>query len=224
STAGGGRLVLGYDGVDAWQFDTSLPNAQPVDMPAEVALGFIRDATIAGHLVYPLLEGKQLKFLGAGKVGGESCYMIEQILPDGQRIVSALGVRDFAEHRQKTVNPANGLEEQTTFSDFREVAGVRFPFASVVESNGEIVHRVEMKTIRVNVGLAHWVFQKPSETILPKHEKESSYAGLKLFKPSGKKVPVEQDPGFGVEEETAFPDLKQSELDSILDDIGNPDE
>lgn len=220
---GAARIVMAFDGEDAWQLNTSLPDSAPTGMPEKEARNFIRDATIGGHLLYSGIRGKRINNLGVLQLDNFPCYMIEQILPNGQRILSALRVGDLAERQQTTFNAVSGMEEKTTFSEFREIEGVRFPFASVMESGGEVVHRVEMLDIQVNVGTMPWMFQRPSGAYIPGEAPLEIEINPDLFKQA---TPDVAPPGesFGLEPkgQTAFPDLKESEVKSILDDIGKP--
>ncbi|HKK17813.1 MAG TPA: hypothetical protein VJ952_03945 [Opitutales bacterium] len=172
---GRGRLVFGYDGGEAWQSNSiASDNPRPMLMPPGEAKNFIRDAPIGGHLLDPLKEGKELKISGIVEVDGKNCYEIETTLPDGQRIRSAIDIVEYAERRQITTNQVNAKDESNIYRDFRVIEGVRFPFTSVMRSNGEEVHRVEMLKIRVNPGLTKSIFQRSSEVVSPQSETESA--------------------------------------------------
>lgn len=229
-TGGGSRIVMAYDGKDAWQIKTAAAGAEPTDMPEKEARNFIRDATIGGHLLCPLLEGKRIELIGVERIGDVACYKIEITLADGERITSYLDTSNYTERRQTTRNALNGLEEHTTFSDFRKVDGVRFPFASKMESAGERIHRVEMLKIQIDQGVMPWMFQRPSGGYIPREapkevdvdlfdqepEPTPSGSGFGLQEPEGTAFPALEEDG------TAFPALEKDEIRSILDDIGKP--
>jgi len=219
-TGGGARIVMAYDGEDAWQVNTAVAGAEPSGMPEKEARNFIRDATIGGHLLYPLLKGKSIELVGVEQIGDHSCYKIEVTLPDGERVISYLDTSDYAERRQTTRNALNGLEEHNTFSDFRKIDGVRFPFASSMNSGGKEVHRVEMLKIQINQGVMPWMFQRPSAGYIPGEAPEE--VNVDLFDQA--QEPAPPGSGFGLQEPggTAFPELEEDELHSILDDIGKP--
>lgn len=160
----GERVIMAYDGKEAWQLNTAVSDGGPTPMPEAEAQNFIRDAPIGGHLLDPLAEGKEIEFLGIVKVDGRDCFELEVTLPDGQRIRSAIDIIEHAERRQITTNNVNGEEEQNFYSDFRVIGGVRFPFTSTMKSNGEEKHRVEMRDIRINAGLIEAMFQPSSES------------------------------------------------------------
>ena len=175
---GGGRIVMAHDGQDAWQLNTvnTRNNAAPQEesgiihhssaipsaMPGDEALNFIRDASTGGHLLYPLLEGKQLQLLGTTTVDGERCYELKITLPDGQIVRSMLDMKDYSERRQVVINNVNGDEEVTTHSDFRQIDGIRVPFSSTLTIDGEQVHQVRLYSVETNVGVMPWMFSRPS--------------------------------------------------------------
>ena len=160
----GTRIVMGYDGEAAWQLNLDPEHRQPVAMPAAEAQNFIRDAPFGGHLLDPLLAGKKIEQGGIIQVDGRNCYELLVTMPDGERIRYAIDIIDYVERQQVTLNHVNGLEERNIYSDFREIDGMRFPFASRMESAGKEMHRVEMLEIRMNAGLIQSMFQPTSET------------------------------------------------------------
>jgi hypothetical protein len=169
---------MAYDGTEAWQLNTMQGSgdhpdrhqpgsdwnaSQPVaTMPGDEALNFIRDASTGGHLLYPLLEGKQLQILGTTTVDGERCYELKITLPDGQIVRSMLDMKDYSERRQVVINNVNGDEEVTTHSDFRQIDGIRVPFSSTLTIDGEQVHQVRLYSVETNVGVMPWMFSRPS--------------------------------------------------------------
>lgn len=163
----GGRIVMAYDGQDAWQFNTLQPDAQPTDLDPLEALNFIRDATTGGHLLYPLIPDKQIELVGAASLNGRRHYELLVTLPDGEPIRSLLDMTTYAEAQQTTVNHVNGQTEVTTHSDFREIDGVRFPFVSTLTVEGEQMHQSRIDRVQVNLGVMPWMFSRSSGAALP---------------------------------------------------------
>lgn len=206
---GDARMVMAYDGEDAWTINTALPGAQPSAMPKEEARDFIRDATASGHLLYPIMIGKQIDMLGMADVEERTCYKLVVTLPSGDRMVSYLDTSNFAERKQTVTNSLTGAKEHTTFSDFRRIEGVRFPFASIKEVEGEWVHRVEIKRIQLNLGIMPWMFQRPSGAYIPGESEMDDSILTEELPP----IPEAQDWGG-----SAFPDRLPKE-DSALENL-----
>lgn len=222
STENGALVVLAYDGEDAWQLNTAQADPVPIDMDAAEAQNFIRDASMGGHLLYPGEKGKKLQILGTADIDGSACYLIEQILPSGQRVVSAIDVVSMDEKRQTTVNAVNGLEEENHFSDFRTLEQVRFPFASIMRSNGEVVHRVEMLEIRLNLGLMPWMFKRPSGAFFPDDSEGSAFPNDEFFERLKSTTPLKDSFGPETPNPGLFQNIEVDEVKSILEDIGKP--
>lgn len=159
------RFVMGYDGDEAWQLNPADADSGVTAMPEKEARNFIRDATIGGHLLNPLMEGKQIEVGDVIEVNGRNCFELKVTLPDGQRIRSAIDFVEYAERQQITVNQVNGREERNIYSDFRYIDGVRFPFTYTMISDGKEVHRIEMSEIRINAGLIKSMFEPPRESV-----------------------------------------------------------
>lgn len=170
----GERIVMSYDGEQTWQSNFGSSNRSPSPMPEAEAKNFIRDASISGHLLDPLAEGKRIEFKGIIDVEERKCFEIEVTLPDGQRILSAIDILEYAERQQITINNVNGEEERFRYDDFRTINGVRFPFSSTLESGGKVLHRVEMLEIRLNAGLIRSMFQPSSEMHSIQNEEQDS--------------------------------------------------
>lgn len=164
----GGRLTFGYDGMEAWQQNTLQSSSEAVLMPEAEALNFIRDSAMGGHLLYPQLKGKQFEFVGTTSIEGDRVYELKTTLPDGQVIRSFFDMTSFAELYQITVNNVNGLEELNVQADFRKVEGLRIPFSTTLNVNGEQVHQLRTNELQVNTGVMPWVFSRSDSSNLPK--------------------------------------------------------
>lgn len=163
----GGRIVMAYDGADAWQLNTLQPGAEATDMPPMDALNFIRDATTGGHLLYPRVVGKEIELVGTVNFDGKRHYEVLVTLPYGQALRSLLDMTTFYEVRQTTINNVTGDREVSSNSDFRDVEGIRIPFASVLTANGREIHRSRIERVQTNLGVMPWMFSRSSGASLP---------------------------------------------------------
>ncbi|CAA6679978.1 MULTISPECIES: hypothetical protein [unclassified Lentimonas] len=230
--AGRERIVMSYDGADAWQLNT-MESTEPVVMPPLEALNFIRDAPTAGHLLYSGIPGKQIKLLGTRVIDGYDCYDLEVTLPGGQQIVYAIDRADFVERQQIVVNAVSGAREVTTHGELSVIQGVSVPMVSTMETDSEFTHEVRMRSVEVNTGVMPWMFSRPSGLYLPGRLPEGAIgadelpAALTGSVSSDVAVAVPSADSFGLDRpgsafnETRFPDLDAATKQSILDDIGD---
>ena len=231
--AGRERIVMSYDGTDAWQLNT-MESTDPVSMPPLEALNFIRDAPTAGHLLYAALPGKKVELLGERMVGGYECYDLQVTLPDGQQVRYAIDRTDFVERQQIVVNAVSGALEVTTHGELQVVKGVSVPMMSTMETDGAFTHEVRMRSVEVNVGTMPWMFSRPAGLYIPGRlpegvadtdpQLDADLAGRVQLNAG---VALPQVESFGLDEpesafgETRFPDLDAQTKQSILDDIGD---
>ena len=230
----GVRVVMSYDGADAWQLNTA-ESTGPSAMPPLEALNFIRDAPTAGHLLYPALPGKQVELIGTRAVDGHVCYDLRVILPDGQQVTYAIDRLSFVERQQITVNAVSGATEVTTHGRSERVEGVMIPLESTMTIDGEFVHSVEMRSVEANCGVMPWMFGRPSGAYVPSYvpaggegADQALGLGLEGDAPlsSGQSLPAFESFGLkeapvGAFEPSRFPDLDAESKQSILDDIGD---
>jgi hypothetical protein len=228
------RIVMSYDGADAWQLNTA-ESAEPSAMPSLEALNFIRDASTGGHLLYPTLPGKQIELLGRRQVDGRDCYDLQVTLPNGQQVIYAIDILDFVERQQIVINVVSGAIEVTTHDRSERVAGIIVPMQSSMTIDGERVHSVQMRSVEVNQGLMPWMFARPSGAYIPGAgpaggEEADQAQGLGLAGDasliSEGALPASGFFGFkeapvGAFEPSRFPDLDAETKQSILDDIGD---
>jgi hypothetical protein len=228
--AGGVRVVMAYDGVDAWQLNTAA-SAQPVAMPPVEALNFIRDAATGGHLLYPTQPEKRIELLGTRRVGEETCYDLRVTLMNGQQVTYAINMQSYAERQQIVVNAGSGDTEVTTHARTAEVDGLLIPTESTMTVDGEFAHEVRLRSVEVNLGLMPWMFSRPSGAYIPgsmpppapELEGEGIWQGLQ----SDSEALGAEPESFGLEPgpfespgATRFPGLDAETKESILDDIG----
>ena len=228
----GMRIVMSYDGADAWQLNTA-ESSEPSAMPPLEALNFIRDAPVAGHLHYPTLPGKQIELLGRRSVNDHACYDLQVTLPDGQQVTYAIDRTDFVERQQIVLNPVSGATEVTTHGRIEQIEGVMIPMESTMTIDGEHIHSVQMHSVEVNQGLMPWMFARPSGAYVPGlgpadvvELDPARDLGVSSDTSPNSRGSLPASETFGLEEAPAsafapsrFPDLDAETKQSILDDI-----
>jgi len=100
--------------------------------------------------------GITTELTGAGDVNGKKVWKVKMTMPSGTSSTDAydqdtgLKVQSVTQQGQMTVT--------TTYSDYREVEGVLYPFKSV-QSLGSQVVEIETKSIEINTGIDDSVFE-----------------------------------------------------------------
>ena len=225
----GGRLVMAYDGSDAWQLNT-MESREPAPMPPIEALNFIRDAPMAGHLLYPNVPGKRIELLQRQFVDGHACQFLRVTLLSGLQVSYLIDLMDFVERQQVTVNSVSGATEVTTHGRISKIAGVAIPMESKTTVDGELLHKVQIQRVEANLGIMPWMFARPSGAYVPGKlpdglaelsEDLSMEKSLDLESKRGAlAIRVGDDLAPGFFDATRFPDLDEAAKQSILENIG----
>lgn len=155
------RVIMSYDGEDAWQLDTGAADPRPASMSEKEALNFIRNAATGSHLLHPTLPGKSITLGSTIEVDGAMCREIDVSLPGGLSITYVLNVGNHAERQQISVNAVNGDREVTTHYAYTKIEDIVFPTGSILRVDGEEIHRIEVEEVTLNAGLMPWIFERP---------------------------------------------------------------
>lgn len=104
---------------------------------------------------------KTVEVKGSEKVGDEECFVVELTPEKGTKITNYYSTKSFLllKKRGTTVSGKNPPEDYTfTYSDYREVDGVKIPFKTVnsTESMGDIISTV--KSVKHNVKIEDKLF------------------------------------------------------------------
>jgi Outer membrane lipoprotein-sorting protein len=104
---------------------------------------------------------KTVEVKGTEKVGDEECFVVELTPEKGTKVTNYYSTKSFLllKKRGTIVSGKNPAEEYTfTYSDYREVDGVKIPFKTVnsTESMGDIISTV--KSVKHNVKIEDKLF------------------------------------------------------------------
>lgn len=117
------------------------------------------DATMQ-LLLSPDSFGVQSDFIGEECIDSIDCYAIKLILPSGIRWFQYYDVETGLKFKEtKEIQTKQGLfEQETYFSDYREVKGLKFPF-TIKQYLGLQEIELTVTSIEINTGLDDSVFE-----------------------------------------------------------------
>ncbi|MGC6505181.1 MAG: hypothetical protein ACON39_01230 [Coraliomargaritaceae bacterium] len=189
---GGSETVMSYNGDDAWEM---VPSARgPSDMPADAAVGFIRDAAVGGLLLYPNLPGKRIEALGNRRVGEFRCRDLRVTLPDGQQVTYAIDLDTGLERQKISTNSVTGQIETLTHSRWEVIQGVVILTEGTMTVAGKDVYTIQIENVEINAGLVPAMFERPPDISAGGFNRRLELEGP--FKMPGLKIPAEntEDP------------------------------
>jgi hypothetical protein len=167
--AGGKHIFTeAFDGENGWQWNGK-GNQEPASPKAAAALR--HGVELPGKLfgLHELAQGgHQIELIGRERVDGTDYYVLRLTLSDGYTTTLYVDPQSWLITRRRDVRPLHvdvdptptTIEQRS--SDFREVAGVRFAFASteIDLKTGKELERAKINHIQVNPPLDESIFKK----------------------------------------------------------------
>lgn len=126
--------ITAYDGKAGWKIDPFQGYGGGKNAEAMTA-DELKSAEVQGDLDGPLVDyaakGHKVEYVGKETVEGSPAHQLKVTLKNGDTQTYFLDADSFLEVKQTTKRKIRDqeIEAETFFSDFREVAGVLFPFA-----------------------------------------------------------------------------------------------
>ncbi|MBE0572627.1 MAG: hypothetical protein IH618_13875 [Ignavibacteriaceae bacterium] len=119
------------------------------------------DATMQ-LLISPDSFGVKTEYLGIEKVDSIDCYAIKLTLPSGIRWFQYYSMQNDLKFKEtKEIQTKQGLfEQETYFSDYREVSSLKFPF-TIKQYFGLQEIELTVTSIEINTGLDDSIFELP---------------------------------------------------------------
>jgi predicted Zn-dependent peptidase/outer membrane lipoprotein-sorting protein len=157
-----GEVTLVYDGKGAWQKHPGGLQDLSASQVEELLQARARSWEV---LLLDAADGKrQVQYLESAKVEDRDAEVIA--VTDASGDVVRLFVDKETGHILRRVNRARSpfegeVEEETTYSDFRSVAGLAVPFKAVTLQNGELAREQTVQSYEINVGVDPALFERP---------------------------------------------------------------
>jgi hypothetical protein len=157
-----------FDGLSGWQWE-----GKGEQKPAtEKATAALRHGVELPGKLFGLHElkarGHKIKLIGRELIDGVSYYALQLILNDGYTISLYVDPNSWLVTRRRDVRPLHIDIDPTpttieqVSSDFRDVNGVKFPFATTETdlNTGQLLESTVMKSVKINPTLPPALFDK----------------------------------------------------------------
>jgi len=162
-TSNGKYYAQGFDGKGGWKIDAFKDETTPTLLQGDAAKAMANEADVAltGNLINYKAKGHHAELDGKDSVGQVPCYRITLTLKSGAKEIFYFDAASFL-LLQKTAISKNvelgGATLNTQFSDYREVDGIKVPFKSVSETNGQTILTVIVDHVEVNTPVPDTAF------------------------------------------------------------------
>ncbi len=148
-----GAMVQGYDGTSGWmQMGPQTMDDAKGQMKERHSYGYdlLRKVGQPGYTAHALPDEP---------VAGKPAHVVE--VADAQGHTTRFYLDPGTNQVLKSVYETNGQKIETSYSDYRDVNGVKVPFKTDVSQDGTPVLKVELSDVQVNAPVDAGLFKKP---------------------------------------------------------------
>ncbi|WP_229236166.1 outer membrane lipoprotein-sorting protein [Emticicia sp. TH156] len=160
STVMGNSMVQAYDGTSAWMVRPTMMGGtgEPEDMPAEQAKQLKGQLDPFGPLFNYKEKGNKVELVGKEKVDKKDNYHLKVTSATGDVVDQYIDATTYL--LTKTKASANGVEVEISFSDYKDVDGIKFAYSmDMVNQMGNLAFITNK--IKINPPVDAAVFKKP---------------------------------------------------------------
>jgi outer membrane lipoprotein-sorting protein len=160
----GQTIVSGYDGVTPWLVNPLTGSSDPIVVSGPEADMIKDQADIDGPLVDYKTKGYKVEFVGAETLNGKAVKHLRITSPTQHVQQCYLDAATGLETKIVSEVPSGTLEQE--LSDYREVNGLKMPFAAKTLSNGVLLTDLAFDRIEINVTIPAPLFKMPGKVSL----------------------------------------------------------
>jgi len=160
STVMGNSMVQAYDGTSAWMIRPTMMGGtgEPENMPADQLKQLKSQLDPFGPLFNYKEKGNKVELVGKEKVDKKDTYHLKVTTADGD--VSDQYIDATTYLLTKTKASANGQDIEISFSDYKDVDGIKFAYAmDLTNQMGNLAFLTSK--IKINSTVDDKVFKKP---------------------------------------------------------------
>jgi hypothetical protein len=166
----GKTLVRGLDGKIGWQINPFGPQTGAEPMSAEDSANIAKEADFDGPMVDSQTKGVHIELVGKEDVDGKPAWKIKVTLPDGSVDYYFIDQASYLviEWQGERIAQGKPVTYVSTFSDFRKVGELTFPFAVESTAAGsDVKQQITTDKIELDVPLDDSLFTMPAPVPAP---------------------------------------------------------
>jgi hypothetical protein len=160
----GKQYVQGFDGNKGWKMDGFKNETTPTLLTGKAALAMANEASVEleDAFIHFRDKGHGAVLLGKDSVQGKACFKVQFTRKNGDTETCYFEDQRFAMVMKKAVSKnteMGGALLDTYYSHYREIQGVRIPFKTVHESNGQMILTITIDRVVINEPMEDKDFQ-----------------------------------------------------------------
>lgn len=159
----GNSMVTVVDGTSGWMIRPAMMQGtgEPEELPADQLKQQMGQLSPFGTLVDRKTNGSSVELVGKEQVDKKDVYHLKVTTKEGQVIDEYLDAATYLVTKVKTTT--NGQEGEISFSDYKEVNGVKFPNTMEITGGQMGVISFITNKITVNSPVDDAIFKKPAK-------------------------------------------------------------
>jgi len=160
----GKQYEQGFDGSSGWTMDGFKNETKPTLLTGKAALAMANesDVELENAWIDYGEKGHRAVLLGKDTVRGKSCFKVQFIRKNGDTETCYFEDQSFAMVMKKAVSKnveMGGALLDIFYSDYRDIQGLRIPFKTVHESNGQMILTITIDKVMINEPIEDKDFQ-----------------------------------------------------------------
>ena len=157
--------VYAHDGTTGWEIAPFRGKFEPESLPPETARAAVDQLDLEGPLVDWRAKGHKILLVGRTTIAGRGAYELVTTLAGGAMRRDFVDAETFLLARSEAARPFRGRNVvlETSFGDYREVAGLRFPYLIETRAKGRPqTLRIVVEKVELDPPIDEARFRKPS--------------------------------------------------------------
>ncbi len=156
----GAQIVAAFDGTTAWGINPMTGQTAPQALPAQSAEQVRKDADFDPPLLDYKTKGTKVEFVGTEPAGGGKSYLHLRVT-DKLGTVTQVYLDSTTALEAKVVSAGPTGPIETTLGDYRDVNGLKMPFAIKTTAGGVVAADVTVDAIQFNIDMPATLFAMP---------------------------------------------------------------
>ncbi len=154
-------VISGFDGKGGWFSSQQGTYDVPADMNGDLLRGV--DLTGGLGLYKKSLSGKaEAEFKGEKEVAGQKTWLVEWKGPSGKvKLYFDTATKMLVAAKYRALTMQGAVEEERRWSDFRDIAGVKFPYHWVTFRDGSLFSDQSVTEVKLNAAVEAGAFARP---------------------------------------------------------------
>jgi hypothetical protein len=159
----GQTIVQVFDGENGWMINPMMGTLEPQNMDAETVKQLKSQANIDGELYNYKEKGHKIEDLGTDEIEGTKVYKFKFTGKEGNETTYFIDANTYLIVKTITKRTIQGVEmdSENTYSNYKTVKGISFPFQITSSMSGQPSAQVIMDTVILDEPIADSLYIKP---------------------------------------------------------------